>query len=211
MPKKSLIASCLILLAACGDGGTTTPDAAVLDAHVVDSGEELDAAADLGTDADAATGDASDADVTADASPDAETGDAGSECGDYIDLTPYIVKCGGEFEYAWEWVRVEGTTEECPPYYTLLGGTYASLEEAMTNKGCDDSCTYRPGISVSAAYCLADCTSIRRYGWITFEADGTECPTLYELPGGLFTSVEDWFAQEVDDECAAGYASCFED
>lgn len=206
MMKKSLVASCLILLAACGDGAASSPDAAVDAQTPPDATEPLDSAADASPAIDA---DASDA--SADLGPDATDFDASVECGEYIDLTPYIVKCDGEFEYAWEWVRVEGTTADCPPYYTLLGGTYASLDDAITNKGCDDSCTYGPANSFSAAYCLADCTAIRRYGWITFEADGAECPTLYELPGGLFTSLDDWFAQEVDDECAAGYASCFDE
>lgn len=147
-----------------------------------------------------------------DVAPDITTDDVAVDPGfvpdpncEYLDMTRFVVKCDGILTYGGEYLHIGDPNEACIPYVGIGQGTYLTLDAAIAGENCDGTCVNRAGRSVSAVYCRGDCATLQRYGWIEYAADG--CATLYELPGGLFLSVADWFMGQTD-VCASGTTAC---
>jgi hypothetical protein len=151
------------------DDGTTTPDVGELDS------DEPDALT-----SDTETTDTTEQDGTPDTTPDTSV-----DC-NYLDLGISIVSCGDGHSYLREWTDLDGNTRACPAYYTISGDTssWGTAAEALASQSCDDSCMYVASTSVSWVRCG------RRGGYIVYRADGRDCGELYELPEGLFPSIE---------------------
>lgn len=149
-----------------------------------DGGLDADVASDVASDSDAASDDGGDADAAVDAvadtASDSET-DAGPSC-DYTEIDTAIFRCDGEYRYAGV-LRDPDEPEACPDVVRVRGSEvdYETYEEARNAEGCD-ACIWTPETSISWVRCG------RRGGTIRYGSDG--CGDLYELPEGLFPSLE---------------------
>ncbi|MCB9507930.1 MAG: hypothetical protein H6698_05645 [Myxococcales bacterium] len=108
--------------------------------------------------------------------------DAGPSC-DYLDLELVIVRCGEAFRYVRTFTDLGGSVD-CPAYVRVGGSdvAYPDVDAALAGEGCDASCQWVASTSVTWLRCG------HRSGYIVFQADG--CGPLYEMPEGLFTSIE---------------------
>jgi hypothetical protein len=127
---------------------------------------------------------------------------------EYIDMVRFVVKCKGLWVYGGEYMHIGEPNDACIPWVGVNGGSYLTLAEGLEAQQCDPTCVNPATMSASAVYCRADCQTLQRYGWIEYRSEG--CPTLYELPGGLFLSVADWFAGNPD-VCADSATACLEE
>jgi hypothetical protein len=159
-----------------------TADTADVPGDVADAGDVADTADVPGDVADA--GDAADDVDSADgsgASTDADTG--GPSC-DYFELDTAIVACGDDYRY----LRVFRDTIEAPgcPDFVRIGASpteYPDAVAAIAGEGCSDTCIWGPATSVTWLRCG------RRSGYIVFRSPA--CNDLYEMPEGIFASLED--------------------
>jgi hypothetical protein len=200
----------------CGDDSPASePDAASADGSSVPG---TDTTGDPGPEADvAAPEDAAEADLgtpAPDASGDTGPDDATSAvaCGEPMDLTRFAARCNGVWTLGSDFSFPEapaGSEAACPPFVRLRGADYPTREAALQAASCETDCVLAQRISVSAVYCRADCMTLQRYGWITFGSETPGCPELHELPGGLYTSVEEWLLAQPD-VCARGATACLE-
>ncbi len=121
--------------------------------------------------------------------PDLGTPDQGlpdSGACNYILLDAVIVDCGGTYRYA----RVlRDQNSICPDVVELNGQRYPDIRSAIGGEGCNSSCIYQAGTSVSF---IDHCG--RRNGYIIYRASGMNCPELFEFSNGLYLSVSDWEA-----------------
>ena len=123
-------------------------------------------------------------------------------------MTRFAARCDGRWVLGSDFSHPSGGPE-CPTFVRLDGVDYPTRQSALAAENCATDCVLGQSMSVSAVYCRADCLSMQRYGWITFASEDGACPELYELPGGLFESVEEWLAAQPD-VCARGATTCLE-
>lgn len=130
------------------------------------------------------SGDTGDPDVGADTGDDTSDDSGPDAACDYLDLDIVIVRCGGELRYV-RTFRDLADTPGCPPYVRVQGSDveYPDTDAAFSREDCDPSCVWRAGTSVSWLRCG------RRSGYIVYRADG--CDDLYEMPEGLFQSLQE--------------------
>lgn len=164
----------------------TSVDDAALDDTVTDDAAldavEEDAAVDdtsADTSADTNTEDTG-ADVVEDTTD--TSADTAPDCG-YTEIGTNIVWCSDTYRYV---SSLESAERDCPPVVRIQGSDadYADVAAAISGEACDDSCLWRLNTSVTWLRCGVS------GGYIQFTADG--CPDLYELPEGLFTSLDDY-------------------
>lgn len=176
----------------------TTPPQDTVDADTVEIEDTTDTTdvtnvADIADAADSSTDDTT-GDTVADTAPDIAP-DIAEEC-NYLDLGIVIVDCDGGYRYLRTWSDFELGAELCPLYYTITGddARWASADEALESKVCTDTCAWSASNSVSWLRCG------RRGGYILYRAADESCGVLYELPEGLFTSLDEYNAAYPCDE-----------
>ena len=134
------------------------------------------------------------ADDVSDTSTEDAIADTGADTTDpaceFIDLDIRILICGDGYTYMRDWSDPLNLSGACVPYFTLDGDEtqYATEDEALNASGCATDCQYMPAISVSWLYCG------RRSGYIIFSAASEECGDLYEMPEGIYRSIEEYEA-----------------
>ncbi|MBU6161753.1 MAG: hypothetical protein KGO50_11570 [Myxococcales bacterium] len=176
------------------------PDADTESDGAGDAEQTPDAASDT-ADADASVGDTIEADSTADAeadTPDAaddiET-DGGDAVCEFLDLDIRILDCNGDYKYLRGWTAPFDTSGACVPYFTISGDDtrYATADDAINTTDCSPECQYVASTSVTWLYCG------RRSGYIIYSTPDEACGDLYEMPEGIYTSIE---AYEAANPCA---------
>jgi hypothetical protein len=176
------------------------PDADIESDAARDAEETPDAASDTG-DADASVGDTIEADSTADAEADTadaaddiETDGSAAVC-EFLDLDIRILDCNGDYKYLRGWTAPFDTSGACVPYFTISGddARYATADDAINTTDCSPDCQYVASTSVTWLYCG------RRSGYIIYSTPDEACGDLYEMPEGIYTSIE---AYEAANPCA---------
>jgi hypothetical protein len=179
------------------DSDTTVPDAD----SGTDTSDDADGVADTESDVadtDVAEGDTTDIDAEADAGTDAvddtET-DASPVACEFIDLDIRILDCNGDYKYLRGWTAPFDESGTCVPYFTISGDEtqYATADEAINTTDCSADCQYVASTSVSWLYCG------RRSGYIIYRDADERCGDLYEMPEGIYTSLE---AHAAENPCA---------
>ena len=206
------------------DGGATDPDTLVPDAaepadtsttdisadtltpdadNEPDGGNDTDPVTDAASDAadtDTVEADTTEVDAATDAATDAGTDaadatDGGGVACEFLDLDIRILDCNGDYKYLRGWTAPFDTSGACVPYFTISGDDtrYATADDAINTTDCSPECQYVASTSVTWLYCG------RRTGYIIYRDADERCGDLYEMPEGIYTSLE---AHAAENPCA---------
>lgn len=129
-------------------------------------------------------------DAGTDAVDDVET-DGGDVACEFIDLDIRILDCNGDYKYLRGWSAPFDTTGTCVPYFTISDDDtqYTTADDAINTTDCSADCQYVASTSVTWLYCG------RRSGYIIYRDADERCGDLYEMPDGIYTSLEEHAAE----------------
>lgn len=167
---------------------TDDPGADTEDELAPDATPEPDTSDDAAGDTTTDTTTDTSSDTTTDAAPDTSsdtTSDAAPDAScAYSEIDTRIASCGDGYVYLGLFRDIGETGGDCPDYWQARtdDGQHATPEAAASAAACDATCVWQAAMSVSWLRCGV------RSGYIRF--DSATCDSLYEMPEGLFTSLE---------------------